>query len=222
MRDLVIIGAGGFGREVLDVVDAINEEKPTFNMVGFLVEAAYFEKGQAVNEVPVLGDLDWLKGRADSVSFVVGTGDPATRQRLAEHARSLGVGGAVLVHPQAIVTRWVKMGEGTIVTAGCVLTNNIELGEHVHVNLDCTIGHDVVIGSFTTLSPGVHVSGSVTTGEGTFVGTGVNIVEKVALGEWCRVGAGSTVIKDVPADSTAIGVPAVVVRQRDPGWQRQA
>lgn len=218
MKDLVIIGAGGHAREVLDVVDAINEVTPTFNVVGFVVESEYYEAGEVLHDVPVVGDLAWLGSRAQSVSIVVGIGDPATRRRIVARTDALGVRGATLVHPAAVTTRWMDIGEGAILTAGCILTNEIEIGRHAHVNRCCTVGHDTVIGDFATLSPGACVSGSVSIGEGVFVGTGANIVEKTALGEWCRVGAGSTVIADVPANATAVGVPARVVRERKPGW----
>jgi sugar O-acyltransferase (sialic acid O-acetyltransferase NeuD family) len=218
MQDLVIIGAGGFAREVLDVVDAMNAATPTFNVAGFRVESEYYEEGTVIHEVPIAGDLSWLEGRGDSVQVVVGIGDPAARRRIVARTDELGIRGAVLVHPQAVTTRWLQLGEGSIVTAGCVLTNEITLGRHVHVNLCCTIGHDTVIGDFATFAPGICVSGNVITGEGAFVGTGVNIMEKVFVGEWSRVGAGSVVIKDIPANTTAVGTPAKVVRERESGW----
>jgi serine acetyltransferase len=110
------------------------------------------------------------------------------------------------------------MGEGIVITAGCILTNRIRLANHVHVNLDCTIGHDVILEDYVTLAPGVHVSGKVTFEEGCYIGTGANIVERIRVGAWSIIGAGSTIIRDVPPNTTVIGVPGKVIKQREFGW----
>ena len=106
-----------------------------------------------------------------------------------------------------------------MITAGSILTNQIRIGNHVHINLDCTIGHDAILQDFTTLAPGVHVSGNVAFGHGCYVGTGANILEKLHIGEWSIIGAGSTITKDVPANTTVVGLPGIVVKTRESGWQ---
>jgi serine acetyltransferase len=88
----------------------------------------------------------------------------------------------------------------------------------VHVNLACTVGHDAVLEDYATLAPGVHVSGHVVVEEGAYVGTGANVVERLRIGRWSVVGAGSTVLANVPANTTAVGIPARVIKTRDDGW----
>src|SRR5690606_30037120 len=186
---LVILGAGGFARETLDVVDAINAVSPTWDMLGFLVDAQYGEAGTIVNGKPILGELSWLAENPD-VRVVCGVGAPEHRLKLTQRAAEFGIQFCTLIHPNVTMSQWITIGEGTIITAGCILTNSIVIGKHVHVNLNCTIGHDVTMDEFVTLAPGVHVSGNVHIQQGCYVGTGANIIEKKTIGDWSIVGAG--------------------------------
>jgi len=218
MRRVVIIGAGGFAREVLDVIDAANGVRPSMEPVGWIVDRQYAEPGAVINDLPVLGGFEWLAEHAGEVHAVCGVGAPELRRKLVARARDAGVPFCSVIHPNAVLTRWITLGDGVVITAGCILTNNIRIGDHVHINLDCTIGHDVVIEPFVTLSPGVHVSGNVHLEEGSAVGTGTNIIEKKRIGAWSVVGAGSTVVSDVPANSTVVGVPGKTIKTRADGW----
>lgn len=222
LEKVVIIGTGGFGREVLDVLEAVNQQQPTYDILGFVTEPGYHTPGTFINERPVLGYYDWLEANRAEIKAICGVGAPASRRRLIEKAQNLGVAFFSVIHPRAILTRWVTIGTGSIITAGCILTNNIKIGEHVHLNLDCTVGHDAVLQDFVTVSPGVHVSGNVTLEEGSFIGTGANLIEGKTIGAWSVVGAGSVVVKDIPVNTTAVGIPAAVVKQRSPGWQLEA
>ncbi|MEJ2510588.1 MAG: acetyltransferase [Anaerolineales bacterium] len=218
IEKVVIIGTGGFGREVLDVLEAVNQVETRYEILGFITEPGFQNPGELINDKPVLGYYDWLEQNKDQVKAICGVGAPATRLRLIRQAEQMGVQFFSVIHPRAILTRWVKLGTGSIITAGCILTNNITIGEHVHLNLDCTVGHDVVIEDCVTVSPGVHISGNVRLKEGSFIGTGANLIEGKTVGRWAVVGAGSVVVKDVPANSTAVGIPAAVIKTRQPGW----
>jgi len=215
---IVIIGTGGFGREVLDVLEAVNQVQPTYQIMGFITEPGYHEPGTLIHEAPVLGYFDWLEANRAEVKAICGVGAPAARRRLIEKAKNLGVSFFSVIHPRAILTRWVTIGTGSIITAGCILTNNIKIGDHVHINLDSTVGHDAVIHNFVTVSPGVHVSGNVILEEGSFIGTGANLIEGKKVGAWSVVGAGSVVVKDIPANVTAVGTPAAIIKEHSPGW----
>jgi sugar O-acyltransferase (sialic acid O-acetyltransferase NeuD family) len=218
MKQVVIIGAGGFGREVLDIIDACNLAQKTYEPLGFVVDPQFGKPGTFVNEKPILGGFDWLAEHVDDTYVVCAVGPSHQRYQLIERAKRLDCRFISLIHPSAILTRWVSMGEGVIITAGCILTNQIEIGNHVHINLDCTIGHNADLGDFVTLAPGVHVSGNVIMETGCYIGTGANIIEKLQIGEWSTVGAGSVVIRNIPANSTAVGIPAKVVKERETGW----
>ncbi|MCQ3931018.1 MAG: transferase [Chloroflexi bacterium] len=217
LKTLVILGAGGFAREILDIVDSINTVSPTWNMLGFLVDSQYGEVGTIIQEKTILGNFSWLKEHSD-VYVVCGVGTPHYRWHMIERLRELPISFATLVHPSVIKTRWITIGKGSVITAGCVLSNHITIADHVHINPSCTIGHDVTLGPFVSVAPGVLVSGNVNLYEGVYVGTGASIIEKKNIGAWSIVGAGSTVTKDVPANSTVVGVPAKVIKQRPEGW----
>jgi sugar O-acyltransferase (sialic acid O-acetyltransferase NeuD family) len=215
---LVLIGAGGFAREVLDLVEALGQGASAPEALGFVVDAAYGAPGTLVNDLPILGGFEWLEQHAGQVSVVCAVGAPAARFELARRARQAGCRFMSLIHPSAILTRWVSVGEGVVIGAGCVLTNRITIGDHAQVNLDCTIGHDATLHRFATLAPGVHVSGNVALGTGCYIGTGANLIENIVVGEWSIIGAGSAIIKDVPPNATCVGVPGKVIKTRPAGW----
>jgi sugar O-acyltransferase (sialic acid O-acetyltransferase NeuD family) len=210
-QKLVIIGAGGFGRDVLDVVEAVNRQTRAvdvqrFDVVGFLDDG---NPDLALLEpygVPLLGPVSQLAELPDDVGYVIGIGDPAVRRRL----DALGGGRAcpVLVDPTATMTRRVELGPGTVICAGARLSNHLRLGRHVHVNVNCTVGHDATLGDYVTLSPLVAISGNVIAETGAFFGTGARVNPGLTVGTHAVVGTGAAVIRDVPGHSTVVGVPA--------------
>lgn len=217
-RRVVIIGAGGSGRELLDVIDAVNQDEPQYKVLGYIVDPQYGSPGTLINEKPILGGFDWLSKRSKEILAICGVGPSHHRYQLVRRAEAIGCRFFSVIHPTAVVTRWIHLGEGVVIAAGSVLTNQIRIGNHVQINLGCTIGHDAILEDFVTLAPGVHISGNVTLREGAYVGTGSNLIQKLEIGEWSTIGAGSAVVRDVPANMTAVGVPAKAVKQREQGW----
>lgn len=215
--NVVILGAGGFAREVLDVFDAVNAVQVTYKVLGFIVDHEYGQPGQFINDKPILGDFEWLEGKKD-IYAICGIGAPDVRRKMILRLAALNIPFCSVIHPNAILTRWVTIGDGVVITAGCILTNQIKLGNHVHVNLDCTIGHDAIIEDYVTLSPGVHISGNVRLKTGCYIGTGANIIEKVTIGEWSTIGAGSTIVRDVGSNETVVGVPGKSIKTKDEDW----
>lgn len=217
MKPLIILGAGGFARETLDIVEAINSISPTWEMLGFIVDAQYGNTGQVVNGKPILGGFEELV-QYPNVYTVCGVGSPSIRRRMTQRAQRYSVQFANLLHPSVIKTRWITLGEGIVVAPGCVLSNTLTIGDHVHLNPSCTIGHDVDVDAFVSLAPGVLISGNVHLEEGAYVGTGARVIEKRTVGTWSIVGAGSTVIKNVPPHTTVVGTPAKVIKERATDW----
>lgn len=220
-RKVVILGAGGFAREVLDIFEAQSDAGEPIDVQGFLVDTALGAPGTLVNDKPILGGLDWLEGRATTVEVICGVGAPDIRLDMVARANAIGCRWASAIHPSVMKTRRVEVGIGVVLAAGSILTNQIRIGDHVQLNLDCTVGHDTQVGDFVTVSPGVHISGNVRLGMGSFIGTGASIIEKRDVGEWSIVGAGAVVSADVPPNSTVVGVPARVIKTREPGWHER-
>lgn len=220
-RRIAIFGAGGFAREVLQIILDINASEAScqpWQPVGFVVDPAYVND-TLIHGLPILGSLEWLKANPD-VDVVIAVGFSAVRRRIAEKIRSeLSNSFPVLIHPRAWVGRQVAIGPGSIICAGALMTTDIHIGEHVHINIGCTIGHDAVLSSFVTLNPSVNVSGNVEIAEGVEVGTRSVLIPHACIGEWSIVGAGSVVTKSLPANVTAVGTPAKVIKSRDVGWQ---
>jgi len=218
MKKVVIIGAGGMGREVLDVIDACNKVNRVYEPLGFIVDIQFGAPGTMINERPILGGFDWLEHHVDDIYVICGVGGSHLRYQLIQRAESLNCRFINLIHPSVILSRQISIGEGNVITAGCILTNHIQIGNHVIVNLSCTIGHDASLQNFVTMGQGVHVSGNVTLGTGCYIGTGTNIVEKIHVGEWSIIGAGSAIIRNIPANTTVVGVPGRVIKEREARW----
>lgn len=206
---------------MLDIFDAENQVAPRVDVLGWLVDAAYGAPGTLVRGKPILGDLDWLAGRADAVRVICAVGEPGLRRRLVARAAGHGVRFCTAIHPRAVLTAHVALGAGVVIAAGAVLTSDIRLGDHVHINTGCTISHDVVLEDFATLAPGVNVTGGAIIGAGALLGAGATVLPRLRVGAWSIVGASCAVTADVPPDSTMVGVPGRVVRQRSAGWHLQ-
>lgn len=210
LTPLIIIGAGGLGREIAWHVEEINAEKPTFELLGFLDDVAT----QTPEGYPILGTTDdWLKEPEVGVHVVCAVGDPLARYRIVRKFAARGVPFATVIHPTVRRSRWVEFGPGTIVCVNTSFTTNVRVGAHALFNPDCTVGHDVEIADFASLMPGVHISGDVVLGEGTYFGVGSVVINKVKVGAWSVVGAGAVVTKDVPSGVVTVGVPAKPIKR---------
>lgn len=204
--DLFIYGAGGHGRETLDVVEAINQAgSADWNFLGFAddgeVRAELLDRRGA--EVVATEDLDPQKAR-----YVIGIGDPATREAIAERMTLAGFVPATLIHPEASVGGDVRIAEGVVLAAGARATTNVSLERHTQLNVGAVVSHDCNVGAFATLSPGTLVNGECTIGDRAFFGTGAIVTPGIEVGADAKVGAGAVVLEDVPDGTTVVGVPA--------------
>lgn len=212
MKDIVIIGAGGFGREVAWLIEEINEVSSQWNILGFVDDNEEIQ-GTEVNGYKVVGNIDWLiKQELNVVSAI---GDPIIKKKIIERLKGSKNTYPVLIHPSVIYSNRVSFGEGSIICAANILTTDIKIGEHVIINLDCTVGHDAILGDYTTVLPSVNVSGFVETKDCVSIGTGSAIIQGVTIGENTVVGAGAVVVKDLPASCTAVGAPAKVIKYHE-------
>lgn len=206
MRELVVVGAGGHGRELLDVVEAVNAVRPSYRLLGVLDDGTPDPDLLAACGVRHLGPVRLL-AELDA-EYVVGIGSPRARRAIDLAATEWGRRPAVLVHPRAVVGRNVTLGPGTVICALASVTTNVRTGRHVHLNIAATVAHDCRLGDYVTLAPGARLSGAVTIGDQATVGTGAVVAQGLRIGEWTIVGAGAVVVRELPAEVVAVGVPA--------------
>lgn len=207
MNDIVIIGAGGFGREIKCLINDINDSGPTklFNILGFIDDG--IKVGTQIHEYKVLGNVEYLKSLKNKPQVVFGIGHPPIKKRIIKQLE--GFNFPTLVHPTVDVQAYnIRIGKGCLICKGTIMTCDIEVFDFVTINLACTLGHDAIIKSYSSLMPSVNVSGEVVIEEGVFVGTGVKIVNQMIIGKNSIIGAGAVISKPIPENCTAVGIPA--------------
>jgi sugar O-acyltransferase (sialic acid O-acetyltransferase NeuD family) len=214
LKKIVIVSAGGLGREVLATVRACNAVQNEWNVLGFL-DADPSLAGREVGGVPILGGDEWCRTNNNaSVRFICAIGSPNARSKTVGNLLAMNCQFASIVHPSVRVPESVQVGVGTVIMAGTQFTTDATLGSHVVVYLNCSITHDVSIGDFCLIPSGCNLSGGSILETGVELGTGVNILPRRRIGAWSTIGAGSTVIDDIPARCTAVGTPCRVIREK--------
>jgi len=210
--EIVVIGAGGFGRETLDVIEATIESGAAYRLLG-VIDNGPREADRALLEqrgVAYLGsDREWLAHASGTERFIVAIGDPGVRQAVAGCFAEAGLTPISVVHPRASVGSQAKLGNGVVIAAGAVISTNVTLRDHVHLNPGCIIGHDSVLEDFVSVNPGAIVSGNVTVETGTLLGAGSVVLQGLRVAARSIVGAAACVTRDLAdAGTTVIGIPA--------------
>ena len=214
MKRLAIVGAGGFGREVAQLVEVINTDGDTERTIVGFIDDDPASHDQSFLGYQVIGDstsFRAMKSTDEADAYVLAVGDGPVRRRLFDTMSRSPLLPATLIHPSVNIHSSVTVGSGSIVCNRAALTVDIRIGAHVIVNLGSTIGHDVEIEAFATLHPGTHLSGNAHIGEACELGTGATVLPGVCIGTEAVIGAGAVVTKDVPPGATAVGVPARIV-----------
>ena len=215
IKDLYIIGAGGFGREVAWLAERINAVDPTWNIKGF-VDDSEAVQGTRQGNYSVVGTCQMLGKMDKEVWVVCAIGASYVRKKVIEKVTQFkNVRFATLIDPSVIMSSSVNVGEGTVICAGNILTVDITIGKHVIINLDCTVGHDAILEDFVTLYPSVNVSGCSVLDKEVEMGTGAQIIQGKKILQGTIVGAGAVVTKDLPAHCTAVGAPAKPIKFRE-------
>ena len=210
MEDIVIVGAGGFGREVEWLINRLNQNQKKFNIIGYVDDNK--EIGTKISELEVICNVEGIRKLNKTINVAVAIGNSKVRKRSVEKMKKMqNVEFPNLIDPSVIIDEKIIKGEGNIICAGTIATVDIEIKNFNIINLDCTIGHDVKICDFVTIYPSVNVSGNVLLNDCVEVGTGTQIIQGKTIGKNTIIGAGSVVIRDIEENVTAVGVPTRIL-----------
>lgn len=208
-RPLVILGSGGGAHDILDIVEALNAEAPTWELLGFLDDTR--PAGSRHLGLQVLGGLPAASRLPATVRFLNAIGSDRSYRDRAAILDTTGVGPdrfATLVHPGASASRRAHLGRGVCVAFGASIGGGCEVGDHVTLGPRTVVGHDAAIGEATIIAPGAVVSGGVRVGRGCYIGAGSVIRQQLDIGDGSLVGMGAVVTRDVPARQVVVGNPA--------------
>lgn len=207
MEKMVIVGSGGFGREVEWLINRINKVKPTYEVVGYADDGK--ENGESVGHSTVIFNTDELSKTSEKYSVAIAIGNTKVRKMLAEKlSTNTHLKFPNLIDPSVIYDEEETMlGKGNIICASTIMTVNIKIGNFNIINLDCTIGHDDVLNNYITIYPSVNVSGCVVVDDIVEIGTGTQIIQGLKICSNTIIGASAAVVKSIEESGTYIGVP---------------
>ncbi len=207
MKDIVIIGAGGVGRETAWIIEQINIRKPTWNIIGFVDDNEEIRNSE-INGYRVIGNLSYLKNLENKPYVIIAIANYKVKKSIVNNLEDR-FQFATIIHPDVYLNRTIEIGKGSIVYPGVIMTTNISIGNHVIVSPKCGIGHDSVIKDYVSLLWNVNISGFDVIEEGVLVGSGATIIQGKSIGRGAVVGAGGVVIRDIDRQSINVGVPTV-------------
>lgn len=208
-RPLLLVGAGGFARETLELVHAINAVAPAWNVAGALDDDVSLH-GTGIGTATVLGPAAAVHDHPHAlvVACVASPADPLRRLALVARLGLAPERYATLVHPAAVVPRSAVIGPGCVLHATTVLTANVRLGAHVALMPGVVLTHDDVVEDGATFGAGARLAGRVTVGRGAYIGAGALVREDVTIGAGATVGMGAVVTRSPGAGEVWAGVPA--------------
>jgi len=207
---LFIVGAGGFGREVFGIIEALQASGSVDHPVGFIDDnpsPADLERVDVLGS-KVVGSVDNLLTRTEPFRAVLAIGSASARVGIASRLAHSPVTYPVLVHPDTTIGCDVRLAEGVVIAAGSRLSTNIQVGKHVHIDQNAVVGHDCNLGNYSRLNPQACISGTVTIGRGALIGANATVLPGLNVGDDAIVGAGAVAVEDVGPATTVKGVPA--------------
>lgn len=205
MKKIIIIGAGGFGRELLQWIKDINKVTPKWEIIGFIddnlnalddVECDYDIVGTITNWQP-----------KDDEEFALALGSSELKRKIVAEIKNKGAKFATIIHPTSMLSEFAHYGEGLIMFPNSKLSCNSTAGDFVTI-LSSLIGHDTTIGDYTVISGGCNIVRNVQIGNDVFLAAGVCIAQDITIGDGAYLGLGSVILKDVPPNMKAFGNPA--------------
>lgn len=206
MKNILIVGAGGFGREVYNWINDSKENYPDWNMIGFLNDELLALEGFNY-DISIVSTIIDYQPKEDEY-LIMAIGSPKDKNKLVDFLENKGAKFETFIHRTAIVGKNVKLGKGSILCPNSIITCDAVIGKFVTINCFSGTGHDVKVGDYSTLSGHVDITGFAKVGKRVSIGSHACILPKVSVGDDAVVGAGSVVIRNVKEGNTVFGNPA--------------
>jgi sugar O-acyltransferase (sialic acid O-acetyltransferase NeuD family) len=210
---IVIFGASSLGKELLVCLQEWNKNFQNYQILGFIDDDKKIHN-KIINGFPVIGGISWFNKKNKDIACIVALGDSKTRKKIILKLKKFKVKFPTIIHPEATVSKFAKIGKGTIIQQGCIISPDSKIGNYSFLNWNVTLGSDSTIGNFVTIAPGVHVSAENQIGDEVFIGIGSVIKEGIKIEENSVIGAGTTVVKNVLKNSLCIGIPGKTEKKR--------
>ncbi|BBI32098.1 acetyltransferase [Cohnella abietis] len=208
---LIIIGSGGHGKVAADAAVASGR----YRVAAFADDKYESDRIKGGILHAPLASIQSLLNQIEDARVVVAVGTNSIRMQIVKRLNLPEEKYATIIHPKAVISPSAKIGHGSVIFAGAVLNADAVIGQHAIVNSNAVVEHDCVIGDFVHISPAVAMAGGVHIEMGAHIGIGACLIPGVSVGAWSTLGAGAVAIRDVPADCTAVGVPASHIRAKN-------
>lgn len=200
-NNILLYGASGHGKVIVDILLA-----NSVNIIAIIDDHPKFEH---VLGIPVVFSSEFDLSTIQNM--IISIGNNRVRQTISGQIK---VNYPTAIHPTALLSKSVVVGEGTVIMAGAVLNPEVSIGKHAIVNTGAIIDHDCVIDDFAHISPGASLAGNVKVGEGTHIGIGATVIQGITIGKWATIGAGAVIIKDVPDFAVVVGNPGKIIKYK--------
>ena len=210
MKKIIIAGAGGWAREVAEIIEKMIESGFEAEILGYAIDSQFGDIGEQVGGYRIISYLDNYENQLRATHFVAAFGNSELRERVSKELENCGLEPFTAIHPNAIIGKRSNIGKGSVVNAGVIISTDVEIGNSVLINFAVTIGHDTRIANYATLLPGVRLAGNINVYEHCLLGTNAVVIEKLTIGKRAVLGAGAVLFSDLDENKSAIGNPAKI------------
>ena len=205
MQKIIIVGAGGFGREVAWVIDRINQRQEYYQVRGFCDDDPSKENDLSDTSL-FLGAVDQVINGDLKCGFICAIGNNKLRRSLTDKFISVGFTPCSIIDPSAVIAHDAKVGGGSFVGINSVISVRSQVGTGCIVNHNVSVGHDVTVPDYAQLCPGVSVSGECRIGEGALLGSNSCTIPCKAMGDWSVLGVGGVLISDLEEGGSRVRI----------------
>lgn len=209
MKDIIIVGASGFGRELAYTIEEINKEKRTWNIKGFIDDNLNALDGTG-SSYSILGTIkEWNPSGGEVYAIAIAT--PKIKEKIVSKLKAEGAEFVSIVAPSVSIGSSSRIGEGAVIFGQCGISVNVEIGDFVFLNSLVGVGHDAVIGAYSMIGPKCCISGHTKVGKGVTMGALSSTYPGITVGDYATIGMNSSAIRKVKPNTTVVGVPAKIL-----------